>query len=574
VVRLPGSDPSSRLTSPRALGAMAGTLIVAAIAVVLVVVLGGSSHSRRTVVVTQKVGQIKLGAIDRSRQDLQSVYTAGTRILTDPTGEIEEAHALGFDIVRVDFAWNSIAPDPYSRTEPRFDASDPAAYPSAGWGPFDTVVRLLAKYHMKLDLVLAPSAPMWATGPRAPAPADTHPYWEPNAKLFGQFVSAVGTRYSGHYTPKGASSPLPRADFWSIWNEPNSGISLAPQTVASLKTLGNGSRVKVAPRYYRALADAAWTSLHATGHGSDTIAIGDLAPLGGHLNGWGGDFSVMAPLRFLRLLYCVGANFQKLRGAAATDAGCPTTAAASAKFAADNPVLFHAGDFAMHPYPQALPPDDKIPGAPDDVVLASLPQLFTTLDRVNQAYGSSTHYDVYNLEYGYQTSPPDTQSGEVSPATAAKYLNWSEYLTWRLPRMLSYDQYLIEDPAPTANQKRYQKFATGIVTYSGKRKPTWYALRMASWLPSTTQTSSGRLEVWGCVRPAKIYPIAHRSPAEIQFKAASGGAWKTIATVSTKTSHGYFDVEEKFPSSGSVRIKWSPPSGSAMYSRITSITVH
>jgi hypothetical protein len=281
----------------------------------------------------------------------------------------------------------------------------------------------------------------------------------------------------------------------------------------------------------------------------------------------------MAPLRFLRALYCVGPTNKELRGAAATERGCPATAAGSARFAAQNPVLFHATDFADHPYPQALAPDKKIPDAPDDVVLASLPKLFATLDRLQRLYGSDKRFDVYNLEYGYQTSPPDTQSGYVTPKKAAAWLNWSEYITWRLPRMLSYDQYLIEDPSPTAG-KPYTKFATGIETYSGKRKPTWYALRMPIWLPRTTEPSDGKLEVWGCVRPAKIYPMSKRSPAAIQFRAASSGAFKTIATVSTKTSQGYFDVEQRFPSSGTVRIKWSPPSGAPIYSRTTAITAH
>jgi hypothetical protein len=571
LIRLPEPDPISRFArSPRVLGGLAAALLVAAIAVVLVVVLGGSSHTTRRVVLP-KVGQIKLGPIDRSRQDLESVYTAGSAILTDPAGEINTAHELGFDTVRVDFAWGSIAPDPDSHTAPRFNASNPAAYPASGWAPYDTIFRLLHKYGMKLDLVLAPYPPTWALGKGEPP--HNPPDWDPDAPMFAKFVTAVGTRYSGHYTPKGQSSPLPRADFWSIWNEPNSGDELAPQSAQSLHPLTNGAKLNVSPRYYRQLADAAWTSLHATGHGSDAIVIGDLAPLGAALNGAGGYFSVQSPLRFLRALYCVNEKFQKLLGAAATRAGCPATAAASAKFAADNPVLFHATDFATHPYPQALPPDDKIPGAPDDVVVASLPKLFTTLDRVNEAYGSSKRYDAYNLEYGYQTSPPDTQSGEISPAKAAKYLNWSEYLTWRLPRMLSYDQYLFEDPPPIPH-KRYTGFATGIETYSGKRKPGFYALRMAVWLPKTTQPSGGKLEVWGCVRPAKNDPMAKRSPADIQFRAGSSGAWKTIAAVSTQTSHGYFDVEQKFPSTGTVRIKWSPSSGAPMYSRTTSITVH
>ena len=77
------------------------------------------------------------------------------------------------------------------------------------------------------------------------------------------------------YTPVGTSAPLPRVGFWSVWNEPNVGSSsLSPQTV-------NG--VEVGPRLYRGLLDAAWSALQATGHGGDTILIGELASTG-HAN--------------------------------------------------------------------------------------------------------------------------------------------------------------------------------------------------------------------------------------------------------------------------------------------------
>ena len=62
-------------------------------------------------------------------------------------------------------------------------------------------------------------------------------------------------------------------------------------------------------------------------------------------------FGAMAPLRFLRALYCVDAELQQLRGTPRPLRGCPATAGASATFAADNPGLFDASGFADHPYP-------------------------------------------------------------------------------------------------------------------------------------------------------------------------------------------------------------------------------
>ena len=561
VIRLPRSN---RLTSPPGLAAIAGPLSVAAAVVVLVLGLsgcgggGGGKSSSST--------SSSLPATNAHRDNLQTIFTEGSAITQDPGDEIARLHALGVDRVRVSFTWGAIAPDGTSSKKPHFDASDPNAYPAANWAPFDTIARDLQADHMTLDLVLAPPPPQWAAGKGIPQDGNPHPYWKPNVHDYEQFVEAVGKRYSGHFTPKGASSPLPRENFWSIWNEPNLGVMLAPQTV-------HGATVEFSPARYRELADAAWTALRQTGHGHDTTLIGELAPIGNYGNGKPGNFAAMFPLRFLRALYCVGSDLKPLTGHQAAIRSCPTTASASKRFAADNPVLFHASAYASHPYPYGLPPDVPVPvkGA-DDVVLGSIQNLFTTLDRLQTAYGSSKHFDVYDTEYGYITAPPATQGATLSPAKAARWLNWSEYITWRYPRLLSYDQYLLEDPAPTPGTP-YKAFSSGLLTYKGKPKPGYAAFRIPIWLPVTKTSSAGTLEVWGCVRPAKLVPMSHRPPVQIQFQAHGKGAWKTVATESTRTRYGYFDVHQKFPSSGSVRLRWSPPHGAAIVSRTTAITV-
>jgi hypothetical protein len=73
------------------------------------------------------------------------------------------------------------------------------------------------------------------------------------------------------FTPPGASRPLPRIDFWSIWNEPNIETNLGPETTH------RGSGVEVAPAIYRDLLNGAWGPLQVTGHGRDRILIGELA---------------------------------------------------------------------------------------------------------------------------------------------------------------------------------------------------------------------------------------------------------------------------------------------------------
>ncbi len=534
--------------------------------VIVLVASGGKANSGGGSIPQLKIGKIALPAADSGRQNLETIYTPDGEIFSNPTGIIREAHALGFDRVKVNLAWNSVAPKPSSPRLPHFDATDPGAYAASGWAIYDEIMRLCQQYHLGVDLTLAPYVPRWAEGPGEPKPSTSPATWNPNPAMFEQFVQAVGTRYNGHYTPKGQKSPLPKANFWSIWNEPNQGsLGISPQAI-------DHNAVESSPYHYRLLADAAWTALHKTGHGGDTTLLGEIAPIGNVGPQYPGQFANMMPLRFVRALYCVGTDLKPLSGQAATLRHCPATRAASKQFAAQNPVLFHATAFSAHPYPQALPPDESVPDGPDDVVLATLPKLLRTLDRVQQDYGSSKQFDVYNTEYGYQTNPPDTQQGYVTPAKAATWLNWSQYISWRLPRLLSYNQYSFQDPSPVPG-KPYTRFASGIVTYKGKIKPGWYATRMPIWLPAAHEPKGRPVEVWGQVGPAKTYSMSKRAPAEIQFKPSSGGTWKTVKTVSTRTAKGYFDVQVTFPASGSVRTRWTPPSGAAITSRSAAITV-
>jgi hypothetical protein len=500
-----------------------------------------------------------------TRAGPESIFTSPA-LKTDPAGTLDLLKRLGVDRVRMFMTWNQIAPDPAALTAPAgFDGADPAAYPAADWSVYDAIVRDATARGIGLDLALGPPPPRWASGKGAPQPAE-HTYWRPSAPAFGQFTRAVGTRYSGHYVPPGATKPLPRVDFWSIWNEPNSGVQLAPQAI-------DHATVEISARLYRPLVDAAWAGLRATGHARDTILIDELAPAGATFNGAPGNFGVMAPLRFLRALYCVGADYRELRGIAATVRGCPPTAAGSARFRAAHPGLFQATGVADHPYPQGLPPDKPTPDEPDFAELAEIPRLIRVLDTLQRIYGSSTRFPIYSTEFGYQTTPPDTESGTVSPTLAAEYINWSEYITWRQPRLLSYDQYLLDDPPPATGP--YTGFATGLYTYLNQPKPGLYAYRMPIFLPVVATAAGHALEVWGCVRPAPYARLMTHRPqqAQIQFRAGSSGSFETVQTVTLTARSCYFDVRTTFSGSGSVRLMWSYPHGPTIFSRTVDVTV-
>ena len=502
------------------------------------------------------------GSTRGSRPSLESIFEPVAQLQADPPRTLDTLRRLGVDRVRVDLRWGAVAPDASSRTPPaRFDGRSPAAYAAASWAIYDTIVRDAAARGIALDLTVGGPAPLWATGPDPPT-GGPYPEWKPSAHQFGRFVQVVATRFSGHYAPPGGSSPLPRVSFWSVWNEPNYGVDLAPQAIEH-------SVVEVAPALYRGLLDAAWNALHQTGHGGDTILFGETAPRGITSDDNPGNFSGMVPLRFLRALYCVDSSYRQLRGAAAAARGCPTTAAGSAGFRAAHPALFEASGFAAHPYPQGgLPPNFVIPDEPDYADLASLSRLEDTLDRVQSAYHSPTRFGIYSTEFGFQTNPPEKIIKTTDPGTAAYYMNLAEYISWRDPRVRSWDQYLLSDP-PRGN------FASGLKFADGKRKPSFFAYRMAILLPVTSAKRGQKLEVWGCVRPARYAKLETGKPqtARLEFRPGDGGPFRTIRTIEVKDPYGYIDLRVAFPTSGSVRLAWSYPSGEVIHSRAGTVTV-
>jgi hypothetical protein len=487
----------------------------------------------------------------------EAIFQDDTFVKANPALALQTFQELGVQRVRVFFTWASIAPSPSSATKPKgFDATDPASYPAAGWSTYDAIVRDARADGLKLDVTLTSPAPIWATGaagrPRSGAPRTS---WMPSDHEFQSFVHAVGTRYSGNYTPAGQSSPLPAVSYWAIWNEVNYGQYLSPQTTAA--------GVELAPALYRGLLNAANAGLSSSGHGSDTIVIGETAPRGQG----GGVAGGVKPMRFIRALYCVDSGYRELRGAAAAARGCPANGAGSAQFRSQNPLLFNATAFAVHPYSQGLPPSlsttglDKIGFDPDVIDFQGIPRAEQALDRVYRSYGSHRHIPIVSTEYAYVNGSPIS----LPQATAAFYMNWAEYLSWKQPRLWSYAQYLFIDP-PVG--KAYSTFYSGLETANGQHKQSFAAYRMPIYLPVTSAKKGASLELWGGIRPSVNYGSA---TAEIQFQ-APGGQFSTVATVTKTNSVGYFDTHVSFPGSGNVRLAWSYPSGplsgATIYSRV------
>jgi hypothetical protein len=204
---------------------------------------------------------------DRSRRSRPKPYGAGWSVFEDHTALIrngplrrqqtlDELKTLGADTLRVSVKWNEVAPAPTRAKRPRFDATDPGAYP--GFGPYDDLLRRARAMGFRVIAGLAPDAPRWATaGGRGYA--ETANLW-PSPAEFRSFAGAVARRYSGGYRD------LPEIEWYSIWNEPNHLLFLKP--------------LERTPGIYRAMVKGALPAIRANAAPGANVLIGETAPAG------------------------------------------------------------------------------------------------------------------------------------------------------------------------------------------------------------------------------------------------------------------------------------------------------
>jgi hypothetical protein len=513
---------------------------------------------------------------------------------------LDMLQALGVQRVRVSVFWAIVAPNALSKTRPSFDASDPAAYPPGAWSRYDALVAAAAKRGIAVNFDLMPPAPLWATG--RPPRSDIEDIYRPSPAEFGLFARAVGRRYSGSYTLASPAPPavppsppppdggflgglfgpshqqqqpapppqppgvtLPRVDYWSIGNEPNQGGWLAPQWAPPP---GGGALVETSPQVYRALLDAAWSGLAATGHGSDTVLIGETAPKGLSVRG---ETRAMAPLPFVRALYCVDSRLRPLRGGAAADRGCPTSATGTAHFAPDHPALFDATGWAHHPYELAFAPA-QAPRNRDYVTIANLGRLTATLDTIRRVYRRPGGLPLYLTEFGYMTDPPNPAG--VSPEQQAAYLNQAEFIAYSNSHVRSWPQFLLVDDRPLPGRNGVRSgygatFQTGLMYLSGGHKPAFDAYRMAVDVPRPSVRRGHAISVWGIVRNA---PAGGAQGVQIQLAAPHSNDFRTLASTSTQTRPAYFHTRVRLSNSGRLRIAWrNPATGVWQHSRIVGV---
>jgi hypothetical protein len=457
---------------------------------------------------------------------------------------LDTLQRFGVDRLRVGVYWRILAPANDQVQKPNLDMTDPASYLPDVWARYDRVIRGALARGIGVNLNVTSPVPRWAAteSPRE----DIQQTFGPSAEEFGRFVKAVGTRYSGSY------QGLPRVDFWSIWNEPNQGGWLTPQW--SPDPRNSKAWVEAAPTTYRQLVAAAWTNLADSGHGADTILIGETAPQGVTDRGLS---RPLEPLRFLRRMYCVDDNLNLLKGSEAEVRGCP---ADPATFVAQNPGLFHASGYAHHPYALLTPPSRRSMSS-DSVSMGDLRALTREITRIYARYGqklpTKRGVPLYLTEYGYQTKPDPIH---ISFAQQAAWINEAEYIAYKNPLVRSMSQFLLIDDAPAGGidpkkdpQLYWRTFQSGLKLLNGSRKPSYKAYVTPIFVKQRTVRPGRGVGVFGLLRGATDGTAAS---AQIQWRPTGRKRWRTLKTVKADGVRHFLNTKVRVPSSGDLRLRW------------------
>ncbi len=458
---------------------------------------------------------------------------------------LRELKDLGVDRVRVSVPWRGFAPDHRSTKRPASftDPADPKQYEARVFDLHDHVLRVADQLGIKVLFNITGGAPLWATGS-----ANGHKLnlqYKPSATQFGRFVEMLGKRYDGKHSDENqGKASLPRVDAWSIWNEPNTSAHLQPQWERSKTT---GKWVPLAARIYRGLARSAIGALQRSGHGSDTILLGETAPLG--LDVFGRTRSIR-PVRFLDALLCLDPRTRRaLRGRAARELGC-------SDFSVHGQLAVTG--FAHHPYSITSGPEVSDPN-PLDIRLADRARLGQLLDAAAALHRVPAALPYWWTEYGWQTKPPDPIRG-VEPADHARWIAQAERITRADARTAALTQFLLRDDVPRDEpnatlERRWGTYQSGLRDADGNAKPAYDSYR----LPLVATPNGAKVTLWGFVRPAVAQHNVQLefAPAGTQDYQPVGGALGVDAATRT------FQVEVTPARSGQYRFSWSPPAGPA-----------
>ena len=397
---------------------------------------------------------------------------------------LDQARDANTTIVRTLVSWATVAP----------------RRPANASNPFDRAYRFddldeLARNTQERDLevlITIWGTPKWANGGRTPN------YLPTRMSDLTAFTRAVATRYSGRF------AGFPYVRFYSIWNESNLQLFLAPQFDANGKSVG--------PRNYAKLAAAGYAGVKA-GNPSAKVAIGSTSSAGRD-KPLQGKSETHSPGRFAQLV------------------------------AAANPRLkFDA--WAQHPYPVPAnqKPTQKVKWP--NVTLASFPRFETSLD----TWFKRKNVRIWITEYGHEVKQDGEPTG-VTRAQQAAYAAQALALAKKDPRTDMFIWFVFRDHVTNLWQ-------SGLRTRSGAAKPSLARFTAAA---NSVDARNGIFSVRGGIAsPTVIVPLrayaAGTAPGEsVGFNVKVFDNGQLVTSIQPAASFGR-DATARFPITGFQPVK-------------------
>jgi hypothetical protein len=349
--------------------------------------------------------------------------------------QAQRAHA---SIVHVLANWSTIAPtkpaNPLNGNDPAYTLSD-----------LDAFVRAAQQYGFEVLLTIA-QTPKWANGGKTPN------YPPTNLNDLTQFSQMLATRYNGSRAGTGVVRRF------SVWNEPNLGLFLAPQ-------FQNGKIVS--PSIYAKLYMAAYKGIKA-GNPNSLVAAGETSNRGKNRPTSSVGTDSVAPATFAHMLSQI------------------------------NPKLpFDA--WATHPYPTsyALGPGQKV----------AYPNVaFSTMDRFGADLAKWFHRQVpiWITEYGEQTTPEYPRVlGAVSYGQQAADARKALQLASQSKYVQMFIWFIFRDSTS-------QTWFSGLLTKTGTKKPSYAAFANAA---------AGVVGFSQIVQPGKAFTVKVPVPGMAYYNA-------------------------------------------------------
>jgi hypothetical protein len=315
----------------------------------------------------------------------------------DRTSMLDRAKAANATMFRAVVTWADVAKtkpaSPANPFDPAYELDD-----------VDQLVRDAQSRGMEVLLTIW-GTPKWANGGKGPA------YLPRRLSDLTTFARALAQRYSGRYPG------FPYVRFYSVWNESNLQLFLAPQYDSKGRSVG--------PRNYARLYAAAYAGIKA-GNRRAQVAIGETSSHGRDkpLQGKSGTHS---PGRFAQLV------------------------------AKANPRLkFDAWAHHPYPFPVSMKPTQKVRWP--NVSLASLPQFEKSLDVWFKRKG----IPIWITEYGHETKPGEPHG--VTERQQASYIKQTLSIVKRDQRVQMFVWFVFQDTKTSLWQ-------SGLYRLNGSAKP-------------------------------------------------------------------------------------------------------